>query len=133
MLFSKWWAATVCFVGKQRISIVSICLSNSYMALTVQPIINTNNLGRNFMNDYGATQSLIGLHKFFIFTKNNCSMITKEKLIQVINKMPDEFSIDELIEEFVLLRKIELGLADVESGRVFSKMEVEEKMGKWLR
>ena len=60
-------------------------------------------------------------------------MITKEKLIQAINKMPDEFSIDEIIEEFVLLRKIELGLADVESGRVYSKTEVEEKMGKWLR
>lgn len=60
-------------------------------------------------------------------------MITKEKLIQVINKMPDEFSIDDIIEEFVLLRKIELGLADVESGRVYSKMEVEEKMAKWLK
>ncbi|MEI6142107.1 MAG: hypothetical protein WCP85_22730 [Mariniphaga sp.] len=60
-------------------------------------------------------------------------MITKEKLIQAINKMPDEFSIDDIIEEFVLLRKIELGLADVESGRVYSKMEVEEKMAKWLK
>jgi predicted transcriptional regulator len=60
-------------------------------------------------------------------------MITKEKLIQVINKMPDEFSIDDIIEEFVLLRKIELGLADVESGRIYSNMEVEEKMSKWLK
>ena len=60
-------------------------------------------------------------------------MITKEKLIQVINKLPEEFSIDDIIEEFVLLRKIEIGLADVESGRVYSNMEVEEKMGKWLK
>ncbi len=59
-------------------------------------------------------------------------MITKEKLIQVINKMPAKFSIDDIIEEFVLLSKIEKGLADVESGRVYSEKQVAEKMEKWL-
>lgn len=59
-------------------------------------------------------------------------MITKEKLIQVINKMPDKINIDDIIEEFVLLSKIEHGLADVEAGRVFSDKQVAEKMGKWL-
>ena len=42
-------------------------------------------------------------------------MITKDKLIQVINKMPGKIYTDDLIEEFVLLSKIELRLADVES------------------
>lgn len=60
-------------------------------------------------------------------------MITKEKLIQVINQLPDKFSIDDVIDEFVLLSKIEHGLADVESGRVYSNEQVEEKMEKWLR
>ena len=60
-------------------------------------------------------------------------MITKEKLIQVINKMPDKINIDDIIEEFVLLSKIEHGLADVEAGRVFSDKQVAEKMGKWLK
>jgi predicted transcriptional regulator len=60
-------------------------------------------------------------------------MITKEKLIQVINKMPEKFSIDDIIEEFVLLSKIEHGLADVESGRVYSNKQVAEKMEKWLK
>ena len=60
-------------------------------------------------------------------------MITKDKLIQVINKMPEKINIDELIEEFVLLSKIEHGLADVESGRVYSDKQVAEKMGKWLK
>ena len=45
-------------------------------------------------------------------------MITKKKLIQVINNMPEKFSIDDIIEEFVLLSKIEHGLADVEAGKV---------------
>ncbi|MFA4852618.1 MAG: hypothetical protein WC599_08875 [Bacteroidales bacterium] len=60
-------------------------------------------------------------------------MITKEKLIEVINKMPDRFSIDDIIEELVLLSKIEQGLADVAEGRVYTKKEVENKMEKWLK
>ena len=60
-------------------------------------------------------------------------MITKEKLIQVINKMPEKINIDDLIEEFVLLSKIEHGLADVESSRVYSEKQVAEKMEKWLK
>ena len=60
-------------------------------------------------------------------------MITKDKLIQVINKMPEKINIDDLIEEFVLLSKIEHGLADVESGRVYSEKQVAEKMEKWSK
>jgi predicted transcriptional regulator len=60
-------------------------------------------------------------------------MITKEKLIQVINNMPEKIYIDDIIEEFILLSKIEHGLADVESGRVYSDKKVEEKMAEWLK
>ena len=60
-------------------------------------------------------------------------MITKENLIRVINKMPDKFSIEDIIEELVLLSKIEQGLANVASGRVFSEKQVEKKMTKWLK
>ena len=60
-------------------------------------------------------------------------MITKEKLIQVINKMPEKFSIEDVIEELVMLSKIEHGLADVEAGRVYSDKQVAEKMEKWLK
>jgi len=34
-------------------------------------------------------------------------MITKERLIQVINKMPEKISIEDVIEELVFLSKIE--------------------------
>jgi len=71
--------------------------------------------------------------QFLYIYKKKRSMITKEKLIQVINKMPEKFSIDDIIEEFVLLSKIEHGLADVESGRVYSDKQVAEKMEKWLK
>jgi len=60
-------------------------------------------------------------------------MITKEKLIQAIHKMPDNFSIEDVIEELVVLSKIEQGLADVESGRIYTDKQVEKKMAKWLK
>ena len=67
------------------------------------------------------------LHKKYL------DIITKDKLIQVINAMPEKINIDDLIEEFVLLSKIEHGLADVETGRVFSEKQVAKKMEKWLK
>ena len=60
-------------------------------------------------------------------------MITKERLIQVINGMPEEISIEDVIEELVLLSKIEQGLYDVEMGRVLNDSVVAEKMEKWLK
>ncbi|MCK9413989.1 MAG: hypothetical protein M0Q53_16935 [Prolixibacteraceae bacterium] len=60
-------------------------------------------------------------------------MITKERLIQVINGMPEEISIEEVIEELVFISKIEQGLYDVESGRILTDSVVAEKMEKWLK
>lgn len=60
-------------------------------------------------------------------------MITKERLIQVINGMPEEINIEDVIEELVFLSKIEQGLYDVESGRVLTDSMVAEKMEKWLK
>ena len=60
-------------------------------------------------------------------------MITKDKLIQLIENLPENFSIDDIIEEFVLLSKIEQGLEDIKYGRAYSENEVAEKMEKWLK
>ena len=60
-------------------------------------------------------------------------MITKEKLIKAIHKMPEKFNIEDIIEELVVLSKIEEGLADIESGRIYSHKQVEKKMAKWLK
>lgn len=71
--------------------------------------------------------------QFLYFYKKKRSMITKEKLIQVINKMPEKINIEDVIEELVFLSKIEQGLNDVESGRVYTDSIVAEKMEKWLK
>ena len=61
--------------------------------------------------------------------------ITKEKILEVIKAMPQEefATVDEVIEEIILLEKIERGLKDVENGKVVSEEEANKIMDSWLR
>jgi predicted transcriptional regulator len=60
-------------------------------------------------------------------------MLTKEKIKKTIDLLPDNVSIDELINRIILLDKIEQGLDDVEKGNVYTTEEVENKLNKWLK
>ncbi len=60
-------------------------------------------------------------------------MITKEKLIKAIKKLPEGFTIEQVIEELILLDKIEKGVKDIEKGRIYSSEEAERRLAKWLR
>jgi predicted transcriptional regulator len=61
--------------------------------------------------------------------------ITKKQIIEVIEAMPkEEFdSAEEVIEELILLEKIEEGLRAVENGDVVSEEEANKIMDSWLR
>ena len=59
-------------------------------------------------------------------------MLTKTKLIEQIEKFPDEFSIDELIENLILMEKIETGNRQSENGEVISDAEMENEIEKWF-
>jgi predicted transcriptional regulator len=60
-------------------------------------------------------------------------MLTKEKLIKAIEKMPESevAQIDSLLERIVLLNKIEEGLDDVHNGSVITLEELKEEIKKW--
>ena len=60
-------------------------------------------------------------------------MLTKEKVINAINKLPGEFSIDEVIEELILLEKIDKGLAQSEANKVVPDEELDAELPEWLR
>lgn len=47
-------------------------------------------------------------------------MITKDKAIEVIKSLPEEFSIEELMDRLILLNKIETGLRQAERGEAFT-------------
>ncbi len=54
-------------------------------------------------------------------------MLTKEKIKKTIDTLPDNFTIEDAIEELVLIDKIEQGLNDIEEGNVYSTEKVREE------
>ena len=59
-------------------------------------------------------------------------MLTKTILKKQIEKFPEEFSLDELIENLILMEKIETGNRQSEKGEVISEVEMENEIKKWF-
>lgn len=59
-------------------------------------------------------------------------MLTKEKVKKTIDRLSDSFTVDQVIEELVVLDKIEKGLKEVEEGKVYSTQQVKDQLKKWL-
>lgn len=59
-------------------------------------------------------------------------MLTKGKVRKTIDRLPDNFTVDQFIEELVVLNKIEEGLKDIEQGRVYTTDQVKKELKTWL-
>lgn len=57
-------------------------------------------------------------------------MLTKEKIIKSFDTLPDNLTIDQVIDRVIMLDKIEQGLKDVEDGNVFTTEEVKVQLNK---
>jgi predicted transcriptional regulator len=60
-------------------------------------------------------------------------MLTKDNVRKTIDRLPDNFTVDQIVEELVVLNKIDEGLKDVEKGRVFTTDQVKKDLKKWLK
>lgn len=60
-------------------------------------------------------------------------MLVKEKVLETIRSLPEEFSLDDLFERLIFLEKINTGLQEVEEGKVMSQKEAKEMMKKWQK
>ena len=59
--------------------------------------------------------------------------MTKTQISAIIKKLPDEFSIEDLIDKIILLQKIEVGLGQSSKGEAFSTQTAKKKLKKWLK
>lgn len=59
-------------------------------------------------------------------------MLTREILRDQIDKLPEEFSVDQLFERLILVNKIEKGIKDSKEGNVFTEDEIEAEFQKWF-
>jgi predicted transcriptional regulator len=60
-------------------------------------------------------------------------MLTKKQVLETIDALPeDKFrNIENVIEEIILLDKVEKGLREVKEGNTFSEEEANKEMDKW--
>lgn len=55
-------------------------------------------------------------------------MTTKEKVLQAVNKLPDDASIEDAMDRLLFLAKIERGLQQADAGQTISHSEVKKRM-----
>jgi predicted transcriptional regulator len=60
-------------------------------------------------------------------------MITKTQLISTLEKLPENLTIDQLIDHIIFIEKVQKGLDDSENGRVYTNEEAKIKLRKWLK
>ena len=60
-------------------------------------------------------------------------MITKTQIISALDQLPENLTIDQLIDRLIFVEKVEKGLSDSKNGRVKTKQEAKQKLNKWLK
>jgi predicted transcriptional regulator len=60
-------------------------------------------------------------------------MTFKEKVIQAVQNLPEDASIEDAMERLLFLGKIEKGLYQADTGQTVSHAQVKERMLKWLK
>jgi hypothetical protein len=59
-------------------------------------------------------------------------MTTKDKVISSINKMPDDVTIDDILDQIILVEKIEKGIEQSNKDQIVPDEELDQRLGKWL-
>ena len=67
------------------------------------------------------------------FLQNNLYSMTKHTLTASLPDLPEEFSIDELIERLLIVEKIEKGRHQYREGKTLTSDEVAKRMEAWGR
>ena len=56
----------------------------------------------------------------------------KQEVRNLLNRLPDDCSLEDVQYHLYVLQKVERGLKDTAEGRVYTQEEVEKMMAKWL-
>ena len=57
--------------------------------------------------------------------------MNKDKVIDTVNELPQNFELDELMEKLIFIEKVESGLQQVEQGKVVSNERAKEIAKQW--
>ncbi|MEI7527003.1 MAG: hypothetical protein WCJ95_21825 [Mariniphaga sp.] len=60
-------------------------------------------------------------------------MITKTQIKNSLDNLPENVTVDQVIDQLIFIEKIQKGLDDSRNGRVNSKEDSKEKLSKWIK
>jgi predicted transcriptional regulator len=60
-------------------------------------------------------------------------MITKTQIKNTLDSLPENVTVEQVIEHLIFLDKVQKGLDDSEKGRINTVEEAEQKLKKWLK
>jgi len=59
-------------------------------------------------------------------------MTTKELVIEMIQRMPQDATLTDIMAELYVRQKIDVGLRELDEGKTLSQEEVEQRLSRWL-
>ena len=59
-------------------------------------------------------------------------MTTKDKIISSIKNLPDSVTIDDILDQIILIEKIEKGIEQSNKNQIVSDDALDQRLGKWL-
>ena len=60
-------------------------------------------------------------------------MLNRTQVFNTVEKLPDQFSIDQLINKLIFIDNVETGLKQSLLGNVNTKEQTKQKLSKWLK
>ena len=60
-------------------------------------------------------------------------MLTKTQIKNTLDTLPENVTIEQVIEHLVFLDKVNKGLNDSDNGRINTDEEARQKLNKWLK
>lgn len=60
-------------------------------------------------------------------------MISKTKLLEQIKKMPDQFSMEDLIEQLIFLEKLEKRIEESNQDQTISEEDLKREIEEWSK
>jgi hypothetical protein len=60
-------------------------------------------------------------------------MITKTQILHSLDKLPENLTIDQVIDHLIFVEKVQKGLNDSHNGRINTVDEAKQKLNKWLK
>jgi hypothetical protein len=60
-------------------------------------------------------------------------MTTKDALLDIVQKLPDDVSLEGVMEELLLRKKVEEGRKDIREGNTLTQEQVRQELQRWVK